>query len=125
MRLVCSVKGCLRARSEYKRYCGAHLNATSDDEEVVDAVSSPVHYTRFPGIEVIQLTRHLNFNRGNAIKYLARAGTKITRPDDGKTNPLLESEREDVKKALWYIADECQRLGVDAAEIQKIVEKHK
>lgn len=77
-----------------------------------DAVSSPVHYNQYPGIEVIQLTRHLNFNRGNAVKYLARAGAK-------------GGEIEDVKKALWYIADECQRLGVDTAEIAKITGEHK
>ena len=58
--------------------------------------TNPPHY-KTPGPEVIQLTRHLNFNRGNAVKYLCRAGKK-------------GDEVEDLKKALWYVADEIQRL---------------
>lgn len=64
----------------------------------IDRVNSPTHYNQFP-IEVIQLTRHLNFNRGNAVKYAARAGAK---------DP--NAEVEDLKKARWYIDDEIQRL---------------
>jgi hypothetical protein len=58
--------------------------------------TNPPHYRSAP-VEVIQLTRHLNFNRGNAVKYLCRAGKK-------------GDEVEDLKKALWYVADEIQRL---------------
>ena len=39
------------------------------------------------------------FNRGNAIKYIARAGKK---------NP--ETEIEDLRKARWYINEEIKRL---------------
>lgn len=63
-----------------------------------DAIN-PSHYTRFQGIEVIQLTEHLNFCRGNAVKYIARAGAK---------NP--DTEIEDLQKAAWYIDREIQRL---------------
>jgi hypothetical protein len=48
-------------------------------------------------VEVIQLVRHLNFNRGNAVKYLCRAGKK-------------DDELQDLSKALWYVQDEIQRL---------------
>ena len=43
-----------------------------------DNVNHPKHYTSDPsGIECIDITRHRNFNIGNAIKYLWRAGLKI------------------------------------------------
>lgn len=65
-----------------------------------DAVNHPGHYTWLPnGLEVIDLTEHMNFNRGNAVKYIARAGRK------SKTTEL-----EDLKKAAWYITREISRL---------------
>lgn len=43
----------------------------------VDQVNHPEHYTSDPsGVECIQITRHRNFNIGNAFKYLWRAGIK-------------------------------------------------
>jgi len=63
-----------------------------------DPVNHPQHYTEHPsGIECIQVTEHMNFNLGNAIKYLWRAGIKTT-------NPL-----EDLQKAEFYIKREIQR----------------
>jgi hypothetical protein len=65
-----------------------------------DAVNHPGHYTWLPnGLEVIDLTEHMNFNRGNAVKYLARAGRKSK-----------ATELEDLKKARWYIEREICRL---------------
>lgn len=65
-----------------------------------DPVSHPSHYTnKVPGIECIQVTEHFNFNRGNAIKYIWRAGEK---------NP--EKEIEDLEKAAWYINREIEKL---------------
>lgn len=65
-----------------------------------DEVNHPSHYTSDPsGIECIQITRHRNFNIGNAIKYLWRAGLK-----DGN------SDIQDLQKAVWYIQDEIERL---------------
>jgi len=67
---------------------------------IPDAVAHPAHYAdNVPGIECIQVTQHFNFNRGNAIKYLWRAGIK---------NP--EKEIEDLKKARQYIEFEIARL---------------
>ncbi len=39
-----------------------------------DAVDHPPHYTAHPsGVECIDVAEHMNFNRGNALKYLWRA----------------------------------------------------
>ncbi len=66
----------------------------------MDLVNHPPHYTSHPsGIEAIQVTRHMNFNLGNAMKYLWRAGLK----DQSKTI-------EDLQKAVFYINDEIKRL---------------
>jgi len=64
-----------------------------------DPVSHPAHYTSYKGIEVIQLTEQMNFNRGNVVKYVARAGLK---------NPATEVE--DLKKARFYLDREIERL---------------
>lgn len=63
-----------------------------------DNVNHPSHYTGHPsGVECIQITEHMNFCRGNAMKYLWRAGAK--------GNAI-----EDLKKARWYIEREITRL---------------
>lgn len=68
-------------------------------QQVNDPVNHPKHYTSDPsGVECIQITRHRNFNIGNAIKYLWRAGLK----EDAKV--------QDLRKAIWYIEDEIKRL---------------
>ena len=68
------------------------------DKEKTDNVNHPVHYSEtVPGIECIEVTRHFNFNRGNAIKYIWRAGYK-------------SDEIEDLKKAVWYLNDEINKL---------------
>lgn len=65
-----------------------------------DVVNHPSHYTSHPsGVECIQVTEHMNFNLGNAVKYIWRAGLKS---DD----PI-----QDLHKARWYIEREIQRLG--------------
>ena len=64
-----------------------------------DPVSHPEHYTSHPsGLECIQVTEHLNFCIGNAIKYLWRT--------DLKGDPL-----ENLRKARWYIDRELARRG--------------
>ena len=65
-----------------------------------DSVNHPKHYTSdLSGVECIEITRHRNFNIGNAIKYLWRAGVK----DEA-------TEVEDLRKAIWYIENEIDRL---------------
>ena len=57
-----------------------------------DAINHPAHYNarRFEVIDVIE-DWDLDFNLGNAVKYIARARHKGT-------------ETQDLKKAAWYIA---------------------
>lgn len=63
-----------------------------------DPVNNPTHYTNHPsGIECIQVTEHMNFNRGNAVKYIWRCGDK--------GEPV-----EDLRKAIWYLEREIARL---------------
>lgn len=67
--------------------------------EIADMVDHPPHYTHFKGLEVIDLTEQLNFNRGNAVKYICRAGIKNK-----------ATEIQDLQKAMWYIAREIERV---------------
>lgn len=72
-----------------------------------DQVNHPKHYTSDPsGIECIDITRHRNFNIGNAIKYLWRAGLK-----EDKDRKLIDKQVEDLNKAVWHLVDEIHRLG--------------
>jgi len=59
---------------------------------------NPSHYkNHHSGIECIDVTRHMNFNLGNVIKYLWRSGQK---------DPTLQ----ELKKAAWYLNDEIKKL---------------
>lgn len=72
-----------------------------------ETVNHPKHYNSLPArcdgcgkpIECIEVVRHMNFNIGNVLKYLWRAGHK-----EGS------SDIEDMKKAAWYLQDEIKRL---------------
>jgi hypothetical protein len=66
-----------------------------------DPVNHPAHYAASNGAEVIDITENLNFCRGNAVKYLARAGKKVGN---------LATELEDLRKAAWYVQREITRL---------------
>lgn len=67
-----------------------------------DPVDHPAHYTDHPsGVECITVTEHMNFNVGNAVKYLWRAGRK----GDALT---------DLRKAAWYVNREIERLTREA-----------
>lgn len=62
-----------------------------------DPVNRPAHYTAHPsGVECIQITEHMSFCLGNAVKYIWRA--------DLKSNAI-----EDLKKARWYLDREIDR----------------
>lgn len=81
-----------------------------------DAVNHPSHYTDGK-IEVIDFIeqKNLNFHRGNAVKYIARAGKK-----DPK------KEVEDLRKAVWYLNREITRLtgeNPNAALISEVIEQ--
>jgi hypothetical protein len=67
------------------------------DAKVSDPVNQPAHYRAHPsGIECIQVTEHMGFNIGNAVKYLWRCDLK---------NDAIE----DLKKAVWYINREIAK----------------
>lgn len=73
-----------------------------------DNVNHPKHYTWLKdkcGIEVLDITRHLDFDLGNAIKYILRAGHK---EDAGRSQH--EKTVEDLKKAIFYLNDEIKLL---------------
>jgi hypothetical protein len=62
-----------------------------------DPVNHPKHYTDHPsGIECIQITEHMSFNLGNALKYIWRCDLK-------------KDAVEDLRKARWYIDREIAK----------------
>jgi uncharacterized protein DUF3310 len=61
-----------------------------------DPVARPKHYNEHPsGVECIQITEHMSFTLGNAIKYIWRAD--------------LKNGIEDLKKAVWYLQREIAK----------------
>jgi hypothetical protein len=88
-------------KSPKKTLSNPEFGRISQEHAKLDLVNHPPHYTSHPsGVEAITVTRHMNFNLGNAMKYLWRAGLK----DPAKTI-------EDLEKAVFYIEDEIKRLG--------------
>lgn len=71
-----------------------------------DPVNHPKHYTDHPsGIECIQITEHMSFNLGNALKYIWRCDLK-------------KDAVEDLRKARWYIDRElAKRTMIIKSEI--------
>lgn len=70
-------------------------------------VSHPSHYAWLKdlcGVEPLDICRHLDFNTGNAIKYLLRKD----KVDGNKTK--TEKRIEDLRKAAFYIQDEIKLL---------------
>lgn len=65
-----------------------------------DIINHPLHYTDGK-IEVIEFIedKNLNYHKGNAIKYICRAGKK---------DP--QKEIEDLQKAIWYINREIKNI---------------
>lgn len=79
-----------------KLYFGLNKNKHLEENK---SVSSPVHYTSYNQVEIIEITRWLPFDLGNAVKYIARAGLK---------DP--EKEDQDLLKALWYVDDHIEKV---------------
>jgi hypothetical protein len=72
-----------------------HAEPTSGGGEQVE---HPAHYNvHRSGVECITVVRHMNFNLGNVVKYVWRAGEK----GDALT---------DLRKAAFYLRDEIERL---------------
>lgn len=62
-----------------------------------DPVNKPAHYVSAAGLEAIEVIEafELNFNMGNAIKYILRAGKK-------------DDKAQDLSKAMWYLKRELE-----------------
>lgn len=74
-----------------------------------DPVSHPKHYTSHPsGVECIQITEHMGFNLGNAVKYIWRA--------DLKADAI-----QDLEKARWYLDREIAKRKAAASPVVKLV----
>jgi hypothetical protein len=73
------------------------MGESTDNRELLDPVNKPQHYRSHPsGIEVIQITEHMGFCLGNAIKYILRCEHK-------------GNKEQDLRKAIWYIERELKR----------------
>ena len=71
-----------------------HAQANPVEHPASDPIN-PNHYRAHPsGVECIQITEHMGFNLGNAVKYVWRADLKH------------ESPLADLRKAVWYIERE-------------------
>ena len=69
-------------------------------------VEHPQHYNSHPsGIECIEITRHMDFNLGNVLKYIWRHGQK-----KNDNEGVLEKAIDDLEKASWYLNDEIRML---------------
>lgn len=97
--------------SHYENQIEAEITAASENDKAIyefqvsyaqekaknDAVNNLKHYTNHPsGIECIQVTEHMGFNLGNAMKYIWRCDLK-------------KDAIEDLKKARWYLDREINK----------------
>ena len=105
---------CNKCKNENNNFCSNYAISNAPEDIIVewhkaffteqyvghDSVSHPSHYNKGK-IEVWDFIsdQGLNFDRGNAIKYICRAGTKD--PD---------KEIQDLKKAIEYINHEIKML---------------
>ena len=95
----CSIK-------DFKKYWRPY--EVPNDKAHDDKVNHPSHNTWLKdlcGIEVIDITRHMDFNLGISIKYILRSGHK---KEEGYT--VKQKTLEDLKKAVWYLNDEIKML---------------
>ena len=84
------------------------IDEVEETVNIEDKVNHPSHYTWLKdicGIEVIDITRHLDFDLGNAIKYILRAGHKS---EEGYSN--IDKTIEDLQKAIFYLNDEIELI---------------
>lgn len=81
----------MKQAAERAQYDNAKVPWPTDH---IDPVNHPRHYTSHPsGIECIQITEHMSFTLGNAVKYLWRADLK-------------GESVQDLEKAIFYIKRE-------------------
>ena len=90
--------GYFSAWDAIQKYLGIYPDISLKPTPNTEAVNHPAHYNRGK-IEVADFIydQQLNFNRGNAVKYICRAGYKA-------------DEVEDLEKAIWYLNHELKML---------------
>ena len=86
----------------------SYFSSIDEETKIKDNVNHPSHYTWLKdlcGVEPIDICKHLDFDLGNALKYILRAGHK-------KDNSMTDVEKaiEDLKKAIFYINDKIEML---------------
>ena len=92
-----SVSYCGYDREEIEDALGVSSVSGTISFKPEDTVNNSRHYTKHPsGVECIQITEHMGFNLGNAMKYIWRA--------DLKGNAI-----EDLGKSAWYIKREIEK----------------
>jgi hypothetical protein len=87
------------------------MDLDADDESIVcvgnlppahDHVDHPPYYRWHPaGIEAVDVCEAFSYNLGSALAYIWRCGGTVTKGD-------VET---DLKKAIWYLRRELERLG--------------
>lgn len=92
----------LQKADEFAKALPHALKQIAEEKE---RVNHPRHYQHPSGVECITVARHHDFNIGNALKYLFRAGLK----QEQGISPL-EKQIEDLQKAAFYIQDEIEFL---------------
>ena len=81
-----------------QKRCESGSPATASSQQSSGDAVNPQHYKSHPsGVEAVTILEAFNYNIGNAMKYLWRAGLK----GDAVT---------DLRKAAWYIEREIGRL---------------
>ena len=100
---------------EYKQLAGT-MQEEYDKQKAAsgDRVNHPSHYTwlkELCGVEVIDITRHMDFDLGNAIKYILRQGKKS---EEGLSDNAKAVE--DLEKAVFYINDKIKMLKKDGTK---------
>jgi hypothetical protein len=95
--------GAILSRAEFEMFFDlCDVNGVLQFKPEVDNVNNPAHYKGANGIESIDVIEGfgLNFNTGNAVKYILRAGRKDT-----------AKHKEDLEKAIWYLKRELSYLS--------------
>lgn len=78
--------------------CEVYTFCDVNRDDKKEMINHPQHYNmgKFEAIDVIE-DWQLNFNLGNTVKYISRAGHK-------------DDTIQDLKKSLWYLQREIDRL---------------
>ena len=93
------------------KFCGyVGMTEVLPEEPTEDLVNNPSHYRKHPsGVECIDITEHMDFCLGNAVKYIWRAGLKG------------DKEVQDLQKAIFYLNRKIKLLEANHNEQRKEV----